>query len=279
MYPERKTSNWKLLLYMSPVYIAIIVGIPMVKHAMTKKTADTEISNAPKAVNAPLGEIKKAGAPQYGTEQPNTGTPLNYEPEKTAAARPAPAAEPVKQPAAQPEARKSGAGGERQTPKPRNPKEARKDMSIGYTKDYITYMAGKNLSVKGVSALLNNSFVVKGFMARGTVKAALGSPQGLQNYLSNSEAVNSFLNKSVIKAGMGNQQLMNAVFSSELANAVLDTPAMQNLLKHPDALNNLMVSNPQIAMTLATNPNIMNALMNNPRTAGAAGKMNMGGMP
>ena len=115
------------------------------------------------------------------------------------------------------------------------------------------------------------------FMARDTVKSALGSTQGLQNYLSNTTAVNSFLEKGVIKAGMANQQILNAVLSSDLAGAVLNTPAMQDVLKHPDVLNNMVAANPQIAMMLA-NPNILTALMNNPQTAAAAGNLNLGGM-
>ena len=276
MEQEPGKSNWKIWLYMTPVYIAIIIAIPLIKSIYNKNSGDEQ-----KPFHFQEGETRKNDSP-LPSPAPAGSDATRYEPEKTAAEEISRAPETrteERQPAqkaqaAVPDTRKNEAAVE-QKPKPRNPKEERKDVSIGFTKDYISYMVGKNLSPKTVSALLNNSFVVKGFMARSTVKAALGSTQGLQNYLSNTDAVNSFLGKGVIKAGMQDSNILNAVFSSELAGAVLNSPAMKDLVNHPDALNNMIVANPQLAMMLA-DPKIMNALTSTPQTAAAAGKMNIG---
>ena len=111
-------------------------------------------------------------------------------------------------------------------------------------------------------------------MARSTVKAALGSSQGLQNYLSNTAKVNSFLENSEVKAALANPQIVNTIASSSLAAAIINSPAIQDLMKHPDSLNNMVAANPQIAMLMA-NPAVMNALMNNPQTAQIAGGLNL----
>jgi hypothetical protein len=87
--------------------------------------------------------------------------------------------------------------------------------------------------------------------------------------------VNNFSGNSTVKAALANPQTVNAVASSSLISAILNSPAARDLMKDPDSMNDILASNPRITR-LINGPNVMNALMNNPKTAGAARKLRLG---
>ena len=285
MDQEPRKSGWKIWLYLTPVYI--IVAIPLVRWTIKVNSGDVDLSKDEyKAFNSQEGEIKKSSAVVYSPDLDESGYSVRYrsghsagaqkydsERKETAGAKRQDSAG-AQGSAAGTAERKNTAGYQQQ---PLTPMQQREQKSFGFTKGYLTYAVGKTMNnPKAVSALFNNSFVVGGFMARDTVKAALGSAQGLQNYLSNTSAVNTFLGNNVVKAALANPQIINAVASSSLASAIISSPAIQDLIKNPDSINNILASNPQIAMFMA-DPNIMRALMNNPQTAGVVGGLNLGG--
>ena len=286
MDQEKEKSGWKIWLYLTPVYI--LIAIPLLKWTMKVNSGDVGLSKEEETVfNSSEGEIKK-NTTVYTPELADTGYSLHYrtgnasDPQNNSAQKEADDPKPLEpaknqRSAAKPRERKTAAGYQQAASQPRNAMKEQEQKSFGFTKGYLTYAVGQTMNnPKAVSALFNNSFVVGGFMSRGTVKSALGSAQGLQNYLSNATVVNNFLGNSVVKAALGNPQVINAVASSSLASAIINSPAMQDMLKNPDSLNNILSANPQIA-TLMANPNVANALMNNPETAGVLGGLNIGG--
>ena len=159
------------------------------------------------------------------------------------------------------------------------PQEAKKSYGMGFAYGALTKAAGKLLdNPKAVSALLNNDYVVKGFMSRDTVKNATASSASLANYLKNPENLNKFMGKDAVQAGINNGDLVGAVATSKLAMALLDTPGGQALLKDPRAIADIIQSNPGITGVL-TNPAIMKSLAQNPKTVGVLSSINMGGVP
>jgi hypothetical protein len=122
---------------------------------------------------------------------------------------------------------------------------------------------------------MNNSWVVKGFMGRDTVRSALGSKEGLQNYLSNGKNVSNFLGNPVVQAAMNNPSVVAAFASSGMANAILASPAVKSMLEDPQSVTTMMATNPEL-MQVLSNPNVMNALVSNPQTAGLAASLGGG---
>lgn len=138
--------------------------------------------------------------------------------------------------------------------------------TAGYKKGYLTYAVGYAMNKpSAVKKLFDNSLVVKGFMARPTVKSVLNDPQALQEFLTQTPAVNNFLGNSVVQKALSNPAIVNAVASSKLAESILNSPAIQQLISNPEMLKSLIESNPQVAELLA-NPLVINALASNPST-------------
>ena len=285
MEEEKKKSAWKIWLYLIPVYI--LVAIPLVKWTMKINSSDMNLSKEDyNAFNSDEGEIKKTAVPAASDPNLNdSGYALHYrssnagapeslaEEEEPARREQAPEAR-----AQQPAGRQGQAAPRQGAAGPVTAAEARQQFGLGQQQGLMTYAVGKAMNnPKAVGAIFNNSYLVKGFMGRGTVKGALGSTQGLQNYLKNTNAVNNFLGNSVVKAAMDNPAVVNAFASSSLASSILASPGVQGLLANPDALSSLTASNPKIA-ELLSNPNVMNALMKNPDTAGIAASLGGGGI-
>lgn len=148
-----------------------------------------------------------------------------------------------------------------------------KDRSLGLVYGALTKAAEKLLgSPKAVNALLSNEYVVKGFMSRETVKKATASSASLAAYLKDPKNVSQFMNKPAVQKGINNQQLVDAVATSKLASALLDTPGGKALLNDPAAIAEVVKANPGL-VTVLSNPALINALMQNPRTAGLAGQL------
>ena len=286
MEEEKKKSAWKIWLYLIPVYI--LVAIPLVKWTMKIYSSDMNLSKEDyNAFNSDEGEVKKIAADTSDPNLNDSGYALHYRSSKAGA--PVGLAEEEEEESARETKRPGPAGREQQQAPARQQgqaaprqaavtaKEADRQFGLGQQKGLMTYAVGKAMgNPKAVGALFNSSYVVKGFMGRGTVKGALGSPQGLQNYLKNNPAaVNNFLNNSVVQAAINNPAIVNAFAGSSMASSILASPGVQGLLADPDSLTSLASSNPQM-MQLLSNPNVMNALTNNPQTAGLAASLGGG---
>ncbi|OGR45360.1 MAG: hypothetical protein A2X35_03715 [Elusimicrobia bacterium GWA2_61_42] len=282
---EHKKSGWSIWLYMTPVYI--VLGVMLFKWVAKLNSGDVQLSNDEYgAFNAAEGEVKKIEHKAYDPGLSDIGYTVRYrsgkggegaieqdEEEADADARAA-AADTKKRQAAQGQGRPVSANQAALNSSDTNNKA---QMGFGNQKGYLTYAVGKAMNnPKAVGAMFNNSWVVKGFMGRDTVKGALGSQQGLQNYLSNPKNVSNFLNNPVVQAAMNNQAVVNTFASSGMASAILASPAVQGLLQNPDSLSSMMSTNPEVMQAL-TNPNVLNALMNNPQTAGLAAGLAGGG--
>jgi hypothetical protein len=285
MEGENKKSVWKIWLYLTPLYI--LVGIPLVKWTMKVNSGDVPMSKEEYgAFNSAEGEIKKS-AGGYNPDLNDSGYSVRYRSGKdgdgplastdaggTRAAGGAGTGARQGAGAARTE-QKQGQGrnvSANQAALESDQTRAKEQMGFGMQKGYLSYAVGKALNnPKAVGALLNNSFVVNGFMSRGTVKNATGSAQGLANYLK-SGGPSNFLNNPVVKAAMNNPAIVSAVASSGMVSAMLNTPAAQQLMKDPEALANLVKDNPQLVQLAMQNPQTMTTLMGNPAVSGIVGK-------
>jgi hypothetical protein len=153
-----------------------------------------------------------------------------------------------------------------------NPLRAREQQSMGFVKGMMSGAVERAMNnPKAVGAIFSNKFVVSGFMARGTVKAATSSPEGLANYLKSGAAVN-FINSPLVRAALNNPAIISAVASSGLVSAMLETPAAKALMNDPKALGDLITSNPQLVSIAMSNPATMNMLLTNPDVSGVVNK-------
>ncbi len=287
---EQKKSGWKIWIYLTPVYI--ILAIPLVKWTMKINSSDVDLSKDEyNAFNTSEGEIKKHKNKNYNPDLTDNGYNVRYR-EDGAEPGSLPGDGPGRQAAAEAEraaaARNAqdrrGAGDGRgqagqgngrsgnQAALESNDTRAKEQMGLGRQTGYLSYAVGKVMgSPKAVGALLNNKYVVDGFMSRGTVKAAMGSPQGLANYLKGDGPTN-FINNPIVKAALNNPAVVSAVASSSIVSALLNTPAAQALMKDPQALGDLINSNPQLMTLAMQNPQTMNMLLTNPDVSGLVGK-------
>ncbi|MGD9641905.1 MAG: hypothetical protein AB7V08_04105 [Elusimicrobiales bacterium] len=290
MADEENKFNWKIWVYLTPVYI--IIAVPLLMWINKINSGDVGLSKEEYNVfNASEGEVKKRQQQKnYDPGLTDIGYTVRYRsgdaaegslsgdgPSKEAEER-------VREAAA---ARQQAAGGKQgynakpaaQTALESSDTRVKEQMGLGNQKGYLTYAVGKTMNnPKAVAALMNNSWVVKGFMGRSTVKGALGSPEGLNNYLKNTNAVNNFLGNSVVQAAMKNPAVVNAFAGSAMASAILSSPGVQGLMQNPQALMEMANTNPEV-MQLLSNPNVMSALMNNPQTAGLAAGLGGGFAP
>jgi len=160
-----------------------------------------------------------------------------------------------------------------------SPQDAKKSQGLGFAYGAISKAVEKLLdNPKAVSALLNNEYVVKGFMSRDTVKNATRSSASLAAYLKNPANMNKFMGKEVVQRGLNNQQLVNTVATSGIAVALLDTPGGKALLNDPMAIAEILQANPGLVDVLK-NPAILNALVSNPKTSGVVTSISMSGIP
>ena len=286
MEEQGKKSGWMIWVYLSPVYV--ILGMALYNWTVKVNSSDVGLSKEGyNAFNASEGEIKKHQKnPDYDPGLNDSGYSVRYRsgkgepgsmagdgPSKQAVARAEQAA--AERKAQDQKAAAAGQGDAKlnQAALESGDTRAKEQQGLGAQKGYLTYAVGKALNhPKAVAALLNNKYVVNGFMARGTVKAATASPQGLANYLKGPGPMN-FINNPVVKAAMNNPALMNAVAGSGMIGAMMETPAAQALMKDPQALNELVANNPQLMATLMANPNMMSALMSNPDAAAMFGQI------
>ncbi len=287
MEEGKKGAGWKIWVYMIPVYI--VLGILLYKWTVKINSSDVGLSKEEyNAFNASEGEIKKRQNADYDPNLTDSGYNVRYrsgKEEESGLPGNAPgtqaAAQAVKAAAEKKaQGQKTGTSGQggngksaNQLALESNETRAKEAMGMGNKVGYLSYAVGKVMNnPKAVAALLNNKYVVNGFMSRGTVKAATASPEGLANYLKGGGPAN-FMNNPMVKAAMNNPAIVGAVASSGIVAAMLNTPAAQALMKDPQALSDLAANNPQLMAALMSNPNMMSALMSNPGTAAMLGQI------
>ncbi len=284
---EQKKSGWKIWVYLTPVYI--ILAIPLVKWTMKINSGDVNLSKDEySAFNAQEGNVKKTADGNYNPDLDDNGYLVRYRSGKggpqagdDASAKELASAAAQQERAAAADQRKQGKTVEAGQAQGRSANQSalessdtkvKEQVGFGQQKGYLSYAIGKVMgSPKAVGALLNNKYVVDGFMSRGTVKAATASPQGLANYLKSDGPMN-FMSNPVVKAAMSNPAIVSAVASSAIVGAMLNTPAAQALMSDPQALSSLISSNPQLVALAMQNPQTMTMLMSNPDVSGIVGK-------
>lgn len=272
--------SWKIWVYLTPVYI--LLAIPLVKWTQKINSSDVKLDKEEySAFNAEEGEIKRIDGDDYDPGLHDGTYNVRYrsggeavEEERGTARR----SEERKKAAAEEERRRaSGQGQYRQRTGNQAALEsadtnAKTQMGLGAQKGYLSYAVGKVANnPKAVGALLNNGYVVKGFMGRGTVKAATASPEALANYLKGPGPMN-FMNNPVVKAAMNNPALISAVAGSAMVSALLDTPAAKGLMNNPDALAAMVQNNPQLVNLAMQNPQTLTMMMSNPEVSGILNK-------
>ena len=285
MEEEKKKSGWKIWLYLTPVYI--ILAIPLIKWTARINSSDVGLSKEDySAFNASEGEIKKRQDNGYNPNLTDGGYNVRYRSGNAEAGKlkgDGPSQEAVAQAkkaaaAREEQDRKTEEAGQRQAKTGNqsalesNDTKAKEQMAAGNQKGYLSYAIGKTMNnPKAVGALLNNKYVVNGFMSRGSVKAATSSPEGLANFLKGSGPSN-FMNNPAVKAALNNPAIVSAVASSGIVAAMLNTPAAQALMKNPEAVGDLINNNPQLMALAMQNPQTLNMLMSNPEVSGLVGK-------
>ena len=278
-------KSWKIWIYLTPVYI--LLAIPLVKWTQRINSSDVKLDKDEySAFNAEEGEIRKSGNdPDYdpglndGTlsVRYRSGGGASADEERRAEARTEAKRREVAGEAAAAERARAGQGEYRRRAGAQAALEsadtnAKTQMSVGAQKGYLTAAIGKVANnPKAVGALLNNGYVVKGFMGRGTVKAATASPEALANYLKGPGPMN-FMNNPVVKAAMNNPALISAVAGSAMVSAFLETPAAKGLMNNPDALAAMVQNNPQLVNLAMQNPQTLTMMMSNPEVSGIVNK-------
>lgn len=150
-----------------------------------------------------------------------------------------------------------------------DPEADRKFFSMGSVKEALSRAAYKVINnPKAISLLVNNEYVVRGFMSRDTVKTATASKASLAAYLKDPKNLQAFLNKPVVKAGIENQEVFDTMAASKLVAAMLDTPGAQQLMNDENAIAAIIAANPYW-VTVLSDQRLLNALMKNPKTSGA----------
>ena len=289
MEENNKKPAWKIWLYLTPVYI--LIAIPLVKWTIKINSADVDISkDEENAFNSSDGEIKKSTV-VYTPDLEDNVYSLHYrsgkgsraqtsagqkEPDTAATQNSARAQNSGKTQSygAKPQERGNPAGNQ---PSPLDGLRVQEQRGFGFKEGFLSYAIGKTLNnPKAISAVLNNKYVVNGFMSRNTVKAATSSPEALANYLKNGNAITNFVNNSIVQSALNNPKALDAMVSSGMLSALLDTPAAKTLLNNPQAMADIVTANPQL-MGLMQDPKIMGLLMSNSNASTYINQMNIGG--
>lgn len=287
MEGQVKKSGWKIWVYLTPVYI--ILAIPLVKWTQRINSSDVGLSNEERNVfNTDEGEVKKHRTDGYDPGLTDRGYAVRYRKDgadEGSMPGDGPSRQAVEKTRKEAEARQERAAGQGQAQDAQyearlsgqaalesSDTRAKEQMGLGNKTGYLSYAVGKAMNnPKAVGALLNNKYVVEGFMSRATVKAATGSPEGLANYLKGPGPAN-FMNNPVVKAALNNPALVSAVATSGMVSAMLNSPAAKALMSDPAALSNLIDQNPQLVSLAMQNPQTLSMLMSNPEVSGIIGK-------
>ncbi|MDA8132405.1 MAG: hypothetical protein M0011_12960 [Elusimicrobia bacterium] len=290
MEGEQKKAGWKIWLYMTPVYV--IIAIPLILWMKKVNSSDMDLSKDEyNAFNAESGNIKKSQTEGYNPGLTDSGYSVRYRGDGKDGeelgvggsitssgqkdGRPASSggqAAGNEKKYAQSGGRQDSGGQTGNYSLPPDEAKVKAQTGMGYQKGYLTTAVSKVMgSPAAVKALLNNKYIVNGFMSRATVKAATGSPEGLANYLKGPGPAD-FLNNPVVKAALNNPAIVSAVASSGLIGAMMDTPAAKALMNDPDKLADIINSNPQLMQMAMQNPQTLTMLMGNKDVSGVVGR-------
>lgn len=286
MEENRKRESFMIWLVLIPVFL--LAAWPALRWMQKANSDDLALSKDDYSLfNSQEGEIRSAARPATGDPDLHDGAMgVRYRSKAGAAAEEkAAAAEPERRTAevlAQParQAAEPAAAVSRESAGGRidygqsgiDAMQVREQQSVGFTAGLLGKTVGKVMnSPKAVGAILSSKYVISGFMARDTVKAATASPKGLADYLK-SAGPSSFINNPIVKAALGSPAVISAVAASGLVSALLDTPAAKALMNDPKALANLVASNPQLVAMATSNPDTLNMLLKNPEVSGIVDK-------
>lgn len=154
--------------------------------------------------------------------------------------------------------------------------KAAEQRNVGTTKGYLNYVMDKIINnPNAVSAVLNNQYVINGFMSRESVKNATASPEALAKFLSDGSVINNFMNNKTVQSAMNNPAVLNAAAGSGFMQSLLNTPAGQALMQNPQAMADIIAANPQL-QSLMADPKILSLLMSNPGASAYINQMNTG---
>lgn len=103
--------------------------------------------------------------------------------------------------------------------------------------------------------LLNNKYVVNGFLSRPSAKASCSSPQAMAAYLSDPTKPDVAIFHQMIRQ---NPAVAGLVAGSELSSRIIESPGMKGFLKSGGAAD-AMVKNPEL-MQLLADPAVINGL-------------------
>jgi hypothetical protein len=120
---------------------------------------------------------------------------------------------------------------------------------------------------KILGMLLNNRYVVEGYMSRQKSKDVFGSPDGVKKYLSDIKSQEGVADAFPLLRAMlkQNPEIAGVIAGSELASRILDTPGMQGFIKDPASV---VLSNPEV-LAFVGDPAVVKGLAANPGAAAA----------
>lgn len=124
-----------------------------------------------------------------------------------------------------------------------------------------------------IGYLLNNKYVVAGYMARAKSKEVTSSPAAMAAYLTDPTrkdgiAPHAKLFHDMVRA---NPAIAGVVAGSELATQIINSPGMKGFLNSPGAAMGI-AKNPEVLAVL-TDPVVLNGLASNPTSATLLGSL------
>lgn len=281
MENESQKSS-RIWLYLLPVFI--LAAWPAIKWTMKNSSGDVKLTKDDYgAFNAEQGELNKPAKRKVLKPELNDGEfRVRYRSaaeeeatqdaaDRTDAAREKAAAAKAK---ADAERAKGGQQGGGSGDPGVDAMKANEQRSVGMTKGYLSYAIGKVINnPNAMAALLNNQYVINGFMSRDSVKNATSSPEALAKFLGSGSAISNFMNNAAVQAALNNPAVLNAVAGSGFMQSMLNSPAGKSLMNDPQALANLIAANPQLQGLMA-DPKILGLLMSDPNAATCITQMN-----
>lgn len=280
MENESQRSS-KIWLYLLPVFV--LAAWPAIKWTMKNSSGDVKLTKDDYgAFNAEQGELNKPAKTKALKPELNDGEfRVHYknageeEAARDAADREAWTREKTAAAKAKADAERARTGRQAGSGEfSADAMKANEQRSVGMTKGYLSYAIGKVINnPNAMAALLNNQYVINGFMSRDSVKDATSSPEALAKFLGSGDAISNFMGNSAVQAALNNPAVLNAAAGSGFMQSMLNTPAGKSLMNDPQAMANLIAANPQLQGLLA-DPKILGLLMSNPNAAAYLNQMN-----
>lgn len=150
-------------------------------------------------------------------------------------------------------AEEASAGNQRQAERLGAPKTPAEAAAFGGSRDLWSSLMPKIAGYPGVLRyLLNNKYVVSGYMNRRKTKEVCSNPKAMSRYLFDPAQPGGVTRDLPIfmRVVRGNPEVANVIADSKLAHALFACPGTQGVL-----------SDPSLMMGLATNPKMLGVLM------------------